>query len=312
MRSWTIGFGFAVSLLVLALAGPRAAWAVTMGPQSAAYSPGSVSHVPIVVDLGAQTADRFAFSVQVVPGPGAPALTANLGFEAVDVAAPTYVDPTTTQISVAWFMAVTPPRTGPVTLGNVLVPIPTGASMSNTYTVHMMSGGASLGGDELTPMTYGPDIILGAPAGPPVITITITLAQIGVDVSPTNWALGIVSIGQSRSSWTSGSPGSFVASNTGNVAEDFTISAGRTDPSDWTPGPAPGANTFAICFGLGADPYTSEPSWACFGELPVAMEGPVSVGTDLHFDLRFTAPTSGTTGGENESFVISLAAAASE
>ena len=40
------------------------------------------------------------------------------------------------------------------------------------------------------------------------------------------------------------------------------------------------------------------------------MDGPVAAGEYLPFDLRFTAPTTGSTGGADESFVISLAAAA--
>ena len=308
-RSWVSGL-VVLSCLLVATAISTAAWAVTIGPQTAGYSPGSTSRVPIVLDLGGLQADRMAFSLQVIPGSSAPALTQSLGFEAIDVPAPGLVNPTTTNISVAWFSPISPPKTNRITLGNVLVPIPSSATTSNIYTVHMLSGGASYGGDELTPIVLGSDVVLGAPAGPPIITITITLAQLGVDVSPTNWSLGVVGFGGSKSSWLSGSPGAFTATNTGNVQEDFTISATATTPSSWLPGPAPEADTFVICYGLGSDPYTSEPTWACFGETPVAMDGPVDIGTDLPFDLRFTAPTSSTSGGENESFVISLAAAA--
>jgi hypothetical protein len=308
-QSWVVRLGLA-GLLAVALTTSTAALAVTMGPQSAGYSPGSTSRVPIVLDVGSALTDRMGFSLEVTPSPGAPALTQNLGFEAVDVPSPGMVNPTTTNISVAWFSTISPARTGQITLGNVLVPIPSGASMSDTYTVHMLNAGASYLGDELLPMVLGADVVLGAPAGPPIITITITLQQVGVDVSPTNWALGIIGFGQSKSSWASGSPGAFTATNTGNVQEDFTISATATSPSGWLPGPAPDVNTFRICYGIGSDPYTSEPSWTCFDESPVAMDGPIDIAADLPFDLRFTAPTSGTTGGASETFVISLAAGA--
>ncbi len=300
-----------LSFTLVAMTASTAAWAaITIGPQPAGYTPGSTSRVPIVLELGSLQADRMAFSLEIQPSAGAPAPTTNLGFEAADVPAPGMLNVTSTFISAAWLSTVSPPRTGRVTLGYVLVAIPGTATMSDTYTVHMLNGGASYLGDELLPRVLGGDVILGAPAGPPIITITITLAQIGVDVSPTNWPLGVLGLGASKSSWISGNPGAFTATNTGNVPEDFTITATASSPGGWLPGPAPGENTFRICYGLNADPYTSEPTWTCFGETPVTMDGPIDVGADLPFDLRFTAPTSNTTGGENESFVISLAAVA--
>ncbi len=286
-----------------------AGWAITMGPQNASYTPGSTSQVPIVLELGSLTADRFSFTITVTPNGGAPALSSNLGFTAVDVSSPTLVTPSTTSIIVAWFVAVSPAATGSVTLGNVSVPIPATASASDSYTVSISNIGVSLGGDVLS-TTAGPSITLGGPSGPPVITISITLQQIGVDVTPTSWGVGVVESSAVVSSWVSGNEGFFAAENTGNVAEDFTVSAGSSSPSGWTPNPGgAGVDQFTICFGIGTDPYTSEPSWTCFGGTPVAMDGPVAAGEYLPFDLRFTAPTPGST-GDSESLVISLAAAA--
>jgi len=310
--TWTIlTCALVLWLLLLGIVpGGGEAQAATMGPQSASYSPGSTSRVPIVLDLGTDQADRMGFSLEVIPGSGAPALTENLGFEqAAGLPAP-MVTPTKTTISVAWLMTVSPLLTGTTTLGDVLVPIPSGASMSDTYTVHMLSAGASLGADEI-PTTKGPDVTLGGPTGPPVITISITLQQLGVDVAPTTWDIGVIEPGTTQSTWVSGEEGYFAASNMGNVIEDFTISAGPTSPSGWTPGMgAAEIDQYLICFGIGEDPYTSEPAWICFDETPVTMDGPIGIAEYLPFDLLFRAPLLGSSGGENESFVIYLAASA--
>lgn len=296
-----------VALLCSGMAG--VGQAATMGPEPASYSPGSTSQVPIVLDLGSEEANRIAFSLQVIPGSGAPALTENLSFvQGAGLPSPS-VTPGTTQIAVIWFMPFSPNVTGQVTIGHVNVPIPSGASASDSYTVHMLSAGAGLNSEEI-PVSAGPDIVLGGATGAPVITISITLEQIGVDVTPTSWGLGVVESGDVVSTWVSGDEGAFAAENTGNVAEDFTISAGSSSPSGWTPNPGgAGVGQFAICYGIGTDPYTSEPTWTCFGSTPVGMDGPVASGEYLPFDLRFTAPATGTT-GDSESFVISLAAAA--
>jgi len=306
----SLRFAVVVLALCFSLAPSGAAWAITMGPRDAGYTPGATSQVPIVVELGSETADRFAFTITVTPNGSAPALSSNLGFTAVDVDPPGYVSPTKTNIRVMWLSQLSPAVTGTLTLGNVSVPIPAAASASDSYTVSISNIGVSLGGDEL-PQSAGPSITLGGPTGPPVITISITLQQLGVDVAPTSWALGVVGPGDSISSWLSGNEGHFAAENTGNVAEDFTVSASTSSPSGWTPSlGAPGVNQYVICYGIGESPYTSEPTWTCFGGTPVAMDGPVAADEYLPFDLRFTAPTTDSSGAADETFVISLAAAA--
>ena len=289
-------------------------FAATMGPGAASYAPGSTSQVPIVLALGSDTADRMAFSLQVTANGAAPALTENLGFVPGAGLPSPMVTASTSTISAAWLMQFSPAITGTNTIGHVLVPIPASAATSDSYTIHMLSAGASLGQvPELyeIPTTRGPDVVLGGETGPPVITITITLQQLGVDVAPTNWALGTVVPGTATSSWLSGDEGYFAATNTGNVAQDFAISATGTTPSGWTPSVAgAGLDHYQICFGVGENPYTSEPAWTCFDDVPVAMPGPVGSAEYLPFDLLFTAPSTGSTGGDNESFTITLEASA--
>lgn len=282
--------------------------AATLGPQSAGYAPGETSLVPIVLALGSDEADRAAFSLQVIPGTGAPALTSNLGFVAGAGLPSPMVSANTTQISVAWLMPFSSTITGTVTLGHVSVPIPSGASAGDSYTVHMLSVGASLGAEEI-PTSLGADVVLGGAAGPPVITITITLQELGVEVTPTAWNLGVMSPEDFVSSWVSGEPGYFAAANIGNVSEDFTISAGATSPSGWTPGAAAGTDVYLIGFGFAEDPYTTEPAYTPFDDGGEVLASGVPVAEAVAFDLAFTAPAADSTGGDSETFVISLAAA---
>ena len=306
-RCWR--WGVVALALCLSLVFAGASWAAVIGPRNASYTPGATSTVPVVIELGSATADRFSFTITVTRNGSAPALTQNLSYQAVDITAANYDTPSIGTLRAMWLFPISSPVTGTVTLGNVLVPIPATASASDSYTVTANPVGASLGGTEV-PTTAGPSIVLGGPSGPPIITITITLEQLGVDVSPTDWALGVVEPGAAVTSWASGNEGHFGAANTGNVTEDFSISAAASSPSGWAPNTsAAGTDQFMICFGLGADPYTSQPTWTCFDDTPVSMNGPVPAGEYLPFDLRFTAPTDVTT-GTTESFVISLAAAA--
>jgi len=141
------------------------------------------------------------------------------------------------------------------------------------------------------------------------ITVTVTLQQVGVSVTPTSWALGKMAPGTSQTSWVSGNPGYFTATNDGNVAEDFTIAASSS--AYWAPGLAVAIDTFVIGFGNAIDPYTSEPSYTTF-TTATSFATSVPGGEDVRFDLNFTAPLVGSTydaGGET--FTVSLAASVS-
>jgi hypothetical protein len=132
------------------------------------------------------------------------------------------------------------------------------------------------------------------------ITVTVTLAQVGVDVSPTSWALGTMAPGGTQE--TTGRH--FTATNSGNVPEDFTITAGASTPSGWDPAAASDVDEYRM--GVTTDAITDQalaPSYALASN--VATSGTVG------FDLKFTAPAAGSTydaGGET--ITVSLSASA--
>ncbi len=132
------------------------------------------------------------------------------------------------------------------------------------------------------------------------ITVTVTLAQIGVDVSPTSWALGTMSPGATQETTSR----HFTATNSGNVAEDFTITAGSSVPSGWDPDAASAVDKFRM--GVTTDAITDQ---ALTPSLTLASN--VAAAGTVGFDLKFTAPAVGSAydaGGET--ITVSLSAAA--
>ena len=307
----------AIVLLGLAslLLGSGAAPAAVIGAQAASGQPGDTVQIPVVLSLGTDTADRMAFSLEITPNGTAPPLTGNpgnLSFLAEDVPTPGLITPTKYTIRCAWLSFVDPPVTGTVLLGYVRAMIPSSAQPGDNWNVHMVSIGASLGDFELD-TDPGPDVLLSVPGGGEVstsITVSITLASLGVEVEPTSWALGTVAPGSLKSSWASGVAGHFTATNTGNVAEDLTLSTTSTSHG-WQPGTSSGHNQYVIGYGLGESPYTTEPSYATF-TTPEPLAADVPPEGSVGFDLQFTAPAADSAydpGGE--SFTVSIAAIAS-
>ncbi len=129
-----------------------------LGPVPATAQPGQVCQVPIVLALDTAQADRMAFSLSVTPNGEAPALTADLGFtSAAGVPEPGVLDTATDSLVAAWFSPMAP-LTGTITLGYLLISFPPEAVEGQSYTVHMVSVGASLDSTEL-PTTPGADAL---------------------------------------------------------------------------------------------------------------------------------------------------------
>ena len=128
------------------------------------------------------------------------------------------------------------------------------------------------------------------------ISVTVTLEKLGVSVSPTTWPLGVMAAGASQHS-------SFIATNTGNIAEDFTIATQSTSPSAWAAGGASATNVYVI--GQGTDPtYTTFTT-------SISLATNVAASGTKNFDLQFTAPASDSTyNAGGESFTVSLSATA--
>ena len=144
------------------------------------------------------------------------------------------------------------------------------------------------------------------------ITVTVTLQQMGVSVTPVSWALGVMAPEGSQTSWVSGNAGHFTATNDGNVAADLTIAAASTSPSGWAPNlSAVGTDQYMIAFGKAVNPYTSEPTYTPF-TTSTSLAASVAAAGDLSFDLKFTAPAADSAyNAGGETFTVSLAASAS-
>ena len=146
------------------------------------------------------------------------------------------------------------------------------------------------------------------------ITVTVTLQNIAFNVSPPTRDFGTMAPGTSASTYVSPLAGAHKVTNDGNVSLDFTIVAAATTPSGWTPGTSAGVDTFVIGFGIGTDPYTSEPTYTPITTTSIPLWSGLAPGetADKHFDLQMTAPLAGSTfdaGGEM--FTLTVAASAS-
>ena len=112
------------------------------------------------------------------------------------------------------------------------------------------------------------------------IQVTVTIpSTISVSVNPTIWAIGNVSLGETKST----ADNYFTATNDGNVAEDFTIETSNS--ADWNAGDSAGSETFVMS-AKGGDLT----NWTNIHpqktlKTNVAKDGTVS------FALQFTAPT---------------------
>jgi hypothetical protein len=151
-----------LSLVLCAATAASAAVAAgaVLGPLPANGLPGQMCAVPIVLSLDTAQADRMAFSLTAAPNAEAPALTADLGFtSAAGIPAPGVLEAAADSLVAAWFSPVSPPLTGAVTLGQLLIAIPPEAVDGQSYTVHMVSVGASLDSTELS-TAPGADVLV--------------------------------------------------------------------------------------------------------------------------------------------------------
>lgn len=121
------------------------------------------------------------------------------------------------------------------------------------------------------------------------ISVTVTLENISVSVSPTSWAIGMIAAETATQS------GTFTVENNGNIAEDIAIQCGNS--GDWTVAATIGTDQFmmeAQGGDLGTSGYTSiHTSQALKSNMAVGVPGQV---TDLK--LQFTAPQVGSVSTE--------------
>ena len=129
---------------------------------SVSGAPGTTVPVPITVSLSGTTADTLSFSFTIVPGGSGLPMTTTLSFVATGAPTPGTINASTPSlISVAWLSPqLSPALSGSVTVGNVLLPIPsTGVAAGQTYTLRITGSSATSSGASLS-MTPGPDATL--------------------------------------------------------------------------------------------------------------------------------------------------------
>jgi hypothetical protein len=128
------------------------------------------------------------------------------------------------------------------------------------------------------------------------ITVTVSMESIvSVSVSPDTWTIG--SIGEGGTA----GPEAVVATNNGNVTEDFAIRA-TNGANGWTLGATAGTDVFVVT--------TNHPLTLTTSDQTCATN--VSpLGTDS-FNLNYAAPTTDAQGGGlDQSFTITVTASAS-
>ncbi|MFH1505201.1 MAG: hypothetical protein ABIH08_07460 [Candidatus Omnitrophota bacterium] len=126
----------------------------------------------------------------------------------------------------------------------------------------------------------------------------LAYAGLAVSVSGGTWAIGSAGMGAVKE--TSGD--TWTATNEGDVYSNIYIKA---DGANWSPGSSAGADTFILKYdaaGSWSDPITNSGNGILLKQYLAAS------GTQT-FDLRLTAPTSDTAGGE-QSLTVTLTAAA--
>lgn len=127
------------------------------------------------------------------------------------------------------------------------------------------------------------------------ITVTVTLQNISVSVSPDTWPMGTVAASSVITQ-------SCTATNGGNVNEDLDIKV--TDSNDWAAAAAAGANQFAMDFQL-----SGGSTWTNITTGGVDLVDPLAPGTQ-DFTLRFTAPDAGSAYAQ-QTITVTVSASAS-
>ena len=138
----------------------------------------------------------------------------------------------------------------------------------------------------------------GDSGGVTPVTGTLFVTQLGITVTPFQWAIGPRALGYV------GESGTFTVENDGNVPEDFTIS-GTNGSNGWTLNSAPGVNVFKV--EADKDDNGSYETVLTTGEQSFAANVPVA-GTET-LGLRYSAPTGDSVGaGAPQDFTITLRA----
>lgn len=129
------------------------------------------------------------------------------------------------------------------------------------------------------------------------VAATVTPQNISVSVSDGSVAYGIVDLSTTRDTTSGGVNDTQVATNDGNVAEDFNIrSTDATGGTGWTLAGSIDADQFVHSFcttgGGSPDPCDATPTWNAMSTSYSSLAGSVAVSSTRAFDLKLDTPSS--------------------
>lgn len=128
------------------------------------------------------------------------------------------------------------------------------------------------------------------------VAATITPQKISVAVADGSVAYGILDLSTSKDTTSAGVNDTQIATNDGNVAEDFNIkSSDATGGSGWTLAGTAGADQFKHSFctaGSGSpDPCDATPTWTAMTTSYASLSTNVATSGTKSFDLKIDTPT---------------------
>lgn len=149
------------------LLAPDIAAAANINAESVNAPAGQMSAVPITVSLGSANVEFFAVTLTVVPQEDAPAITGKLTYQAA-------TPPGTPQLTnnsvpgsfaMGYLNPISPPLTGTLTIGTLMVPIPAGATGSYEVQLSRISAG-DFSGNRVTLVAQNGTITVRPPSTP--------------------------------------------------------------------------------------------------------------------------------------------------
>ncbi|MDQ3094215.1 MAG: hypothetical protein M3Q70_03515 [bacterium] len=131
------------------------------------------------------------------------------------------------------------------------------------------------------------------------VSATVTPQNISVSVSDGTVAYGVLTLNSAQNTTASGVNDTQVATNDGNVTEDFNISStDATSGTTWTLAGTAGANQYTHAFcntGSGApDVCDATPTWNNLANAYNTLKTAVAPAGTNRFDLRINTPTTST------------------
>ena len=130
------------------------------------------------------------------------------------------------------------------------------------------------------------------------LSITVTIASIGIDVSPPSWPLGIMELDSTKSTTSS----YFTATNdpNSNTAVDLVIQGSNS--TNWFISSSNGTDQFVLeCQGGNLATWTSI-------DAAQSLLDSLAIGGSVNFDLQFTTPTVDNSNAAQQTITVTVTA----